>query len=72
MYLPGITSAEFLIDLKAIQPYKDIQVIVLSTIKSDVEIERYKQMGAVEYVQKSALISTKLKFIDKANHGLIW
>jgi len=52
MYLPGITGAEFLADLKAMQPYKDIHVIVLSTIKSNVEIERYKQMGAVDYVQK--------------------
>ena len=52
LYLPGITGAEFLSDLKKMQPYKDIHVIVLSTIKSDVEIERYKQMGAVDYVQK--------------------
>jgi len=52
MYLPGITGAEFLTDLKKMQPYKDIHVIVLSTIKSNVEIERYKQMGAVDYVQK--------------------
>ena len=52
MYLPGITGAEFLTDLKKMQPYKHIHVIVLSTIKSIVEIERYKQMGAVDYVQK--------------------
>jgi CheY-like chemotaxis protein len=52
MYLPGITGAEFLIDLKKMEPYKDIHVIVLSTMKSNVEIERYKQLGAVDYLQK--------------------
>ena len=52
LYLPGITGAEFLADLKAMARYKDIHVIVLSTIKSDVEIERYKKMGAIDYLQK--------------------
>jgi len=52
MYLPGITGAEFLIDLKRMDRYKHIHVIVLSTIKSDKEIERYKQMGAIDYLQK--------------------
>jgi CheY-like chemotaxis protein len=52
MYLPGITGAEFLKDLKKMERYGSIHVIVLSTIKTDVEIERYKQMGAVDYLQK--------------------
>ena len=52
MYLPRITGAEFLIDLQKMHPYKKIHVIVLSTVKSDVEIAQYKQLGAVDYLQK--------------------
>ena len=52
LYLPGITGAEFLQDLKTMQRYKHIHVIVLSTIKTETEIERYKKLGAIDYFQK--------------------
>ena len=49
LYLPGITGAEFLKDLKEMEPYKHIHVVILSSKKSDQEIERYRQMGALDY-----------------------
>lgn len=52
LYLPGITGAEFLKDLKQMEKYKDIHLVVLSTIKSEKEIERYLEMGAIDYIQK--------------------
>ncbi len=52
LYLPGITGAEFLKDLKQMEMYKHIHVIVLSSVKSEQEIEKYKQMGAEDYLQK--------------------
>jgi len=52
LYLPGITGLEFLEDLKVMEKYKHIYVIVLSSIKSEKEIERYKQMGFIDYLQK--------------------
>ena len=52
LYLPGISGAEFLADLKNMERYKNIPVIVLSTIKSEREIEKYKQMGVKEYLRK--------------------
>ena len=52
LYLPGITGLEFLTDLKQMERYTQIPVIVLSTIKSNAEIERYKQMGALDYLKK--------------------
>ncbi|MCW3107949.1 MAG: response regulator [Segetibacter sp.] len=51
-FLPGITGAEFLKDLKQMDKYKHIHVIVLSSIKSDKEIERYREMGALDYFAK--------------------
>jgi DNA-binding response OmpR family regulator len=52
LYLPGITGAEFLKDLKGMDKYKHIHVIVLSTEKSEREIEKYRQMGADDYLIK--------------------
>ena len=51
-FLPGMTGAEFLKDLKGMDKYKHIHVIVLSTTKSDRELERYREMGALDYVIK--------------------
>lgn len=51
-FLPGITGAEFLKDLKAMDKYKHIPVIVLASTKSDKELERYRQMGALDYMIK--------------------
>ncbi len=52
LYLPGVTGAEFLKDLKAMDKYKHIHVIVLSSIKTPKEIERYKELGAIDYLEK--------------------
>jgi len=51
-FLPGITGAEFLQDLKKMDKYKDIPVIVLASTRSDIEIEKYREMGAVDYLIK--------------------
>ena len=71
MYLPGITGAEFLVDLKTMKPYKDIHVVVLSTIKSGVEIERYKQMGAVDYLQKPSSYEEYLQVAERIKKRII-
>jgi CheY-like chemotaxis protein len=52
LYLPGITGPEFLADLKKMDKYKHIHVIVLSGAKSQKEIERYKELGAIDYLAK--------------------
>lgn len=51
-YLPGMTGAEFLKDFKEMDKYKHIHVVVLSTIKSERELEKYKEMGALDYLIK--------------------
>lgn len=51
-YLPGITGAEFLKDLKAMEKYKHIHIIVLSSHKSEREIEKYRDLGADDYLTK--------------------
>ncbi len=50
--LPGITGAEFLADLKKMELYKHIHVIVLSGSKTAKEIERYRKLGAIDYIIK--------------------
>ena len=52
MHLRGITGREFLVDLKAMEPYKHIHVIVLSSYKSKREIEKARQLGVLEYLEK--------------------
>jgi CheY-like chemotaxis protein len=51
-FLPGITGAEFLKDLKGMERYKHIHIVILSSVKSDSEIERYLELGALDYVLK--------------------
>jgi CheY-like chemotaxis protein len=52
LYLPGITGPEFLADLKKMDKYKHIHVIVLSGSKTQKEIEKYKELGAIDYLTK--------------------
>lgn len=51
-YLPGMTGAEFLKDLKGMDKYKHIHLVVLSTVKSERELEKYREMGALDYLIK--------------------
>ena len=64
LYLPGITGAEFLKDLKGMEKYKHIHVIVLSGIKTEKEIERMKQMGAEDYLVKPSSYKDYLKVAE--------
>jgi CheY-like chemotaxis protein len=52
LYLPGISGAEFVKDLKGMDKYQHIHVIVLSSFKTAKEIERLKQLGAEDYLVK--------------------
>lgn len=61
MYLPGITGAEFLIDLKKMEPFDGIHVIVLSSSKSEWEIEKARLLGAEDYLVKPNTYDEYLK-----------
>jgi CheY-like chemotaxis protein len=52
LYLPGISGAQLIADLKGMDKYKHIHVVVLSSFKTEEEIEKYKQMGADDYLAK--------------------
>lgn len=60
-FLPGMTGKEFLADLKKMEKYKHIHVIVLSTVKSPKEIENYRQMGALDYLDKPSTFDEYLR-----------
>ena len=51
-FLPGITGPEFLADLKGMEKYRHIHVIVLSGTKSPTEIEHLKKLGIADYLVK--------------------
>ena len=72
MHLPGITGHEFLTDLKAMEPYKHILVIVLSSAKSPNEIEKAKRLGAADYLLKPFIYDEYCKVAAniKARAGL--
>ncbi len=50
--LPGISGSEFLANLKEVELFKHINVIVLSGSKTAKEIERYRKLGAIDYIIK--------------------
>lgn len=52
LHLPGMSGRDFLKDLKRMDKYKHIHVVVLSSFKSAKEIERYRELGALDYVEK--------------------
>lgn len=52
MHLPGISGLEFLNDLKSMELYKHIHVIVLTSDKRENEIARARQLGVLDYVIK--------------------
>jgi CheY-like chemotaxis protein len=45
-----MTGAEFLKDLKQMAKYQHIPVIIMTTTKSEKELERYREMGALDYL----------------------
>jgi CheY-like chemotaxis protein len=52
MHLPGITGQEFVENLKGMVPYDNIHVIVLSSHKSEQQIEKARQLGTLNYILK--------------------
>lgn len=71
-YLPGMTGAEFLKDLKGMAKYKHIHVVVLSTIKSEREMEKYREMGVLDYLIKPSSYADYVKVASdmKSKAGL--
>lgn len=52
LHLPGMSGADFLADLKGMEKYRHIHVVVLSTTKNAGELEKYQNMGALDYLVK--------------------
>lgn len=52
MHLPGITGHEFLTDLRSMELYKHLPIVVLSSQKTEQQIEKAKQLGILEYIEK--------------------
>src|SRR5687768_10836414 len=46
-FLPGTTAVEFLTEFKAMEEYKHVAVVVLSTLKSEVQNDKLKELDVV-------------------------
>jgi CheY-like chemotaxis protein len=63
-FLPGISGKEFLADLKGMEKYKHIPVVVLSTSKTEEEIEEYQKIGILDYVVKPSSYDEYVKVAE--------
>jgi CheY-like chemotaxis protein len=51
LYLPAITGEQFIADLKGMDKYKDIPVVLTSTIRPENE-QKIRQLGVVDFIVK--------------------
>jgi CheY-like chemotaxis protein len=65
LYLPVTTGAEFLRQMKSIKEYRDIHVVIVSSTRSESEVEKYKLLGALDYVAKPISYSEYLDVVAK-------
>ena len=64
-YLRGKTGIELIAELRKVEAYKDIPVIVLSSQRHQKDIDKYREMGAAEYLVKP---STYQEYLQMANY----
>lgn len=60
-FLPGISGKEFIADIKKMEKFKHIPALVLSTINSEAEMEEYKKIGILDYIEKPSSYDDYLK-----------
>ena len=68
LIMPGKDGFETLTELKADPAVRDIPVIVLSNLSQEEDIERIKELGAIEYLVKANVPIQEV--IDKVKHNL--
>ncbi len=52
LFLPAVTGAEFLTDLKSMDQYKEVKVVVLSSAKPDHQIDKLYKFGDFHFLIK--------------------
>ena len=68
LMMPIMDGFEFLEKIKEKPEYKNIPIIVLSILGQDVDIQRAKKLGAVDYLVKSDM--TPKQVVDKIREHL--
>jgi DNA-binding response OmpR family regulator len=51
--LPGMSGFDILKDLRAIQEWKDVPVIILTNLGQSQDMDKAKELGAQEYIVKA-------------------
>ncbi|HYW96172.1 MAG TPA: response regulator [Bacteroidales bacterium] len=64
LLMPEISGFDFLEDIKHNERLSSIPVIVISALTDDVNIEKTKKMGAVEFIEKPVDIQTLVDTVE--------
>ncbi|RYY88549.1 MAG: response regulator [Chitinophagaceae bacterium] len=64
-FLPGISGKEFLADLKRMEKYRHIPVVVLSTSKNYEEVVAFEKMGILDYLEKPSSYEEYVKVAEQ-------
>ncbi len=51
--LPGMSGFELLEEMKKVESWKDVPVIIVSNLSQDKDIDLAKKLGAVDYIVKA-------------------
>lgn len=60
LLLPGMNGYEFLEKIKATPEWKDIPVVILSNFGQEEDIQRAKQLGAIEFLVKAHYVPEEI------------
>ena len=66
LLMPGIDGYEILDFMKTNDKFKNIPVLVLSSVQEDEEIEKARNKGATEFLHKPILPKELIRHINKA------
>ncbi len=64
LLMPEISGFDFLENIKLNERLSTIPVVVVSALTDDINIERTKEMGAVEFIKKPVNIQTLVSTVE--------
>lgn len=65
LLMPQVDGFGFIQDLKSVNEYKDIPVIIVSAVTDQESIQKIMNMGAVEYIRKPVVLTSLIEKIEE-------
>jgi CheY-like chemotaxis protein len=69
--LPLMTGYEFLADLKAMDKYKEVKVVVLSSAKSQQQIEKLRELGDYDFYEKPSSFDRYMEVAESIKSKIV-